>query len=980
MNLYTMTPFCLQINYSLNRSLNSCSYPLLFLVFVFTLLNYISVNGQSAGPLNTLVVDSAFAHTLNSTWKPIEKSFVILDSTLSQPTTWQEFKNLDSNASFRKVNKYKIPLQLNQSSWVKMKIKNPLSTTLNLAMYVKNSQAEVFIRGQDKFEKQFAGEFYPKSTWNTKTYFKGLSDPYIIDFQLKPYELKEITIKLSSFIKIKETSIHLTKNEYAYKELSSDYLARNLIQGFCLGMLSIMLFYNLFTFFASKRDYNYLLNSLYILCLVIWFFTTSQLARLTFFAEHPLLTEFITISSGVGIGVFYVVFCRAIIGKGNIPRFLNRLINYFLYMEIASVFLINILTWLFIFFNFSNMIFIRSIFPPTGLLGVFVSMLFIFYMFKIGSKLSNVLAVSSCFVLLAASLAIFGDLIFLIGNASDSLKTTNSPYSLIIEFAFIVQILLFGYATGIREKELEKEKVRLEELNIIKSQFFTDISHEIRTPLSLVLGPIKQLMSQLKDKTHRALLETSYKSGNRMLVLINQILDLSKIEANSMPMNITHINIVELFNNCLSMFNSRANQRNIKLTINSSSPEIYVYVDRDKMEKIAFNLISNAVKFNRENGAVKISVVEELDDLQIVITDEGVGMAKNELGKIFNRFYQVNASGVNSHSGSGIGLALVKELVELHHGNIEVQSQTNVGTTFSFRLKKGKAHFANVRTNLKKLPEKWVDETIVEGVPSGHIATPIFVNAEAPIVLIIEDHRELHDYIKGLLSKHYQVLSTFDGSKGIEKAIQVIPDLIVSDVMMPEKDGLEVCTTLKTDERTSHIPIILLTAKAEIEAKIVGLETGADEYLAKPFDHQELLIRIKNLLHQRSVLREKFKNELHFVPDEIAFNQTDKRFARRILQVVNTNLSNETFGVDELASEMAMSRTQLNRKLRDLLDQSTNKFIQSCRLNSAVELLKIPGNTVSQVAYATGFSSDAYFVKCFKDYFGSTPGAYFDQK
>ncbi|GAB1856865.1 hypothetical protein MHTCC0001_17010 [Flavobacteriaceae bacterium MHTCC 0001] len=973
------------LNFSIRiKSRYKCPCYNLFKLLLFSLLlvlnSFSTTNAQNDLSAKILVIDSVYAQSLSTTWKPIEKSFFILDSTLTPPSTFKEFKNLNENSLFRQINNNRISLQLNQSSWVKMNIKNESLITLDLVISIKSSQSDIFIIADDEIQQKYAGDFYPRSLWNTETTFQHLYNPYIVSIHLKPNEKKDVIVKLGPFIKIKETNIQLTQKAHAYKNLSFQYLNRNLIQGFCMGMLCIMLIYNLLTFFASERDYIYLLNSLYTFSLVGWFFTTSELDRLIFIAEYPLATELVRVTSGVGIGVFYVLYSQAVIGKQNIPEYLNKLIKYFLYMEIISVFAINALTCLFMWFNISNMILIRSIFPPTGLLAIVVSVLFIIHMFKLGTKLSNVLAISSCFVLLAAVLAVFGDFIFLMGDSSNSLKTTNSYYALIIEFAFIIQIILFGFASGIRAKELEKEKVQLEEINSIKSQFFTNISHEIRTPLTLVMSPLKQVISELKNKTHSTLLETSYKSANRMLNLINQILDLSKLEAKSMQLNISSINIAALFKESLAMFNSSGDQRNIKLLFKSSSPEIMVYGDQDKMRKIALNLISNAIKFNKENGTVAIHIEEHTDVVKIIVRDEGIGIEKKELEHIFNRFYQVDTLSLNSNSSSGIGLALVKELVELHHGTLTVESELNKGTVFTFWLKKGTSHFKGIPISKNKLSEKSAAKTSLQNITIEKTPISNITNSELPIILVIEDHYELLNYIKTLLSAHYQVLSAYNGAMGIDKAIKVVPDLIVSDVMMPDKSGIVVCNTLKNDERTSHIPIILLTAKVDIEAKIEGLGMGADDYIAKPFDHQELRIRIKNLLDQRFVLRQKFKNELQFVPDDISTNNTDKVFVQKLLKVVHTNLSSESFGVNELALEMAMSRTQLNRKLRDLLDLSTNKFIQSCRLNKALELLKKQGSNVSQVAHVTGFSSDAYFIKCFKEHFGSTPGKYFSQK
>ncbi|MEK9136739.1 MAG: ATP-binding protein, partial [Bacteroidota bacterium] len=519
------------------------------------------------------------------------------------------------------------------------------------------------------------------------------------------------------------------------------------------------------------------------------------------------------------------------------------------------------------------------------------------------------------------------------------------------------------------------------------------------------------------------------RNAQRLLRLINQLLDLSKLEGGAMKLRASPGNIVPFVKGLASSFESSADMRRVAVSIHADRDEIEVYFDKDKMEKILTNLLSNAFKFTAERGEVRVSIMRHPErserslrakskDVQgmehastpsrldndgtalsmtrngfvtISIADTGIGIPADELPRVFDRFYQVDSSQTREHEGSGIGLALTKELVELHHGSISVTSEVGKGTEFTVRLPLGMEHLKPDEIVVTEEDKKQVMSAPFVGaiprLPGGQGESPLRVEAgesrtdkSLPIVLIVEDNADVRAYMREYLVSGYDVQEAHDGAEGIEKAREIIPDLIISDVMMPKKDGYELCKTLKLDEKTSHIPIILLTAKAGTENKIEGLETGADDYLTKPFDAKELLVRVKNLIDLRRKLRERFSVGQVLKPGEIAVTSLDDQFLQKAMAIVEKQMCNEDFSVDDFAREVGMSRSQLHRKLTALTNQSAGDFIRYMRLQRAKDLLKQNAGTVSEIAYQVGFNSVAYFTKCFREQFGVVPSEIRNQK
>ena len=525
------------------------------------------------------------------------------------------------------------------------------------------------------------------------------------------------------------------------------------------------------------------------------------------------------------------------------------------------------------------------------------------------------------------------------------------------------------------------EAKKLHEVDEMKSTFFANISHEFRTPLTLILGPVKEFINNEKDTKKKEELSIIYKSADRLNGLVNQLLDLSTLEAGKMKLETTSEDVIPLLKGLVLSFASLAERKKIQLNFNSNLSELEVYLDRDKIEKIMSNLLSNAFKFTPEGGTINVDVNKSELNVEIIIYDNGIGISEDRLGNIFNRFYQVDGSRNREHEGTGIGLALTKELVELHKGTIEVVSGEGKGTTFTIKLPLGKDHLKPGEVcEEKKEKEKIIspDSDLIpdEEKQGEKIDIAIYTDKEKPLLLIVEDNADVRNYIKGYLGKEYRLLEAKDGEDGLNKAFEHIPDLIVSDVMMPKLDGFQFCENIKTDERTSHIPLILLTAKASGQDKIEGLETGADDYIMKPFDAKELKVRVKNLIDQRKKIIYHYKSQGSFEISNLNITSKDKKFITKAIEIINNHISDENFDVNTFAKEIGLSRVQLHRKLVALIGHSPGDVIRLVRLTKAAKLIQSKFGNISEIALEVGFNNPANFAKAFRIQFGTSPSEY----
>jgi signal transduction histidine kinase/ligand-binding sensor domain-containing protein/DNA-binding response OmpR family regulator len=536
-----------------------------------------------------------------------------------------------------------------------------------------------------------------------------------------------------------------------------------------------------------------------------------------------------------------------------------------------------------------------------------------------------------------------------------------------------------------QELILEQEQTeKLQEIDQMKSRFFANISHEFRTPLTLILGPSENIIRKTTDDDTKKQVGSIKRNADRLLGLINQLLDLSKLESGELKVKASAGNIVSFVKGITMSFESFAERKDITLKVQITNEEIVTYFDKDKMVKILTNLLSNAFKFTAEGGEIIVSIKEvDMNSVVIRVKDTGIGISKEEIPMLFDRFYQVDSSQTRENEGTGIGLAHTKELVELHHGKISVDSKEREWTEFTVELPLGREHLNN--DEIVKLIEPMVKETIIDEEeylsPTTGIQSEISDNIvdDKTIILVVEDNADVREYIKDSLGEEHQIEEAMNGEQGLRKAEEIIPDLIISDIMMPKMDGNELTRLLKNNEKTSHIPVILLTAKSEKESKIEGLETGADDYLTKPFDTLELLVRIKNLIEQRKKLQDKFRKELTINPSDITVTSIDEQLLQRAIDAVENNISDSDFDTSMIAKEVGVSRMLLHTKLKALTGQSTGEFIRTLRLKRAAQLLQQGSGNVTQVAYDVGFQSLSYFAKTFRKQFGQSPSHYTSQ-
>lgn len=532
-----------------------------------------------------------------------------------------------------------------------------------------------------------------------------------------------------------------------------------------------------------------------------------------------------------------------------------------------------------------------------------------------------------------------------------------------------------------RTAEVTRQAEKLKEMDRTKSHFYANISHEFRTPLTLILGPLEEELKK-RPQAERGQLNLVKRSAGRLLELVNQLLDLSKLDAGKMELRVGPHKLTEFLSVLAASFESWAEHKNIQFIKNIYVSEETVWYDQDKVEKIITNLLANAFKFTPSGGTVLLDVASRSskgnETLIVTIADTGNGIPREEQEQIFSPFYQIRQGYEGQESGTGLGLSLVKELAHLHHGEVALKSAVNEGTTFVITLPVNKPMFATEQLDAASsksqliTPENF-EEIFSEELDSTESENP---NEEKDTVVVVEDNPDLRSFITSVLESDYRVFGARNGEEGIDLALQKIPSLVLTDLMMPKLDGMRVTERLKTDERTSHIPVILLTAKHESRARINGFQLGADDYLTKPFSSEELLVRIANLINQRKRLSILFRERTLVTPTPTQEISLDDKFLLKVREIVEDQLADTNLSVDRLADSMFMSRTQLLRKLKALTGLSPNEFIKDIRLKRAADMIRQRSDSITQIGYRVGFNDQSYFTKCFKKQFGVTPTEY----
>lgn len=522
-------------------------------------------------------------------------------------------------------------------------------------------------------------------------------------------------------------------------------------------------------------------------------------------------------------------------------------------------------------------------------------------------------------------------------------------------------------------QEERYQKSQLQELDKLKSRFFANISHEFRTPLTLILGPAENIWNTTNAPAVKQQVDLIRRNARRVLRLVNQLLDLAKIESGKMELASKKGDLVSFVKRITSTFKELAASKHIDLSFRAEANILPTNFDSDKIEKILVNLLSNAFKFTPENGKIELSLTKDSpSSLCLDVKDNGIGISAEHLPHIFERFYQAKSDDYSTTQPStGIGLALSKELAELHGGSLGVHSRAGEETVFQLRIPYDPGSPTQSQDHFSKFSTSEGEYAFSKD------ASESFPDSSLPILLLIEDNADIRLYVRTCLEDQYQLLEAKNGIEGLEIAKKQIPDLIITDVMMPLKDGFALTREIKQNETTDHIPIIILTGKSSQESKLEGLGTDADDYLTKPFDAEELKLRIKNLLNNRKRLQERFSKQVLWgrASDSDPILQ-EEDFLQKAIQLIETQLGNEDLSIEEFAEQLHLSRTQLFRKLKALTDQSPSRFIRSVRLRHAKELIQSGRLTIAEISYAVGFGSPTYFNRCFKEEFGKVPGAF----
>ena len=554
------------------------------------------------------------------------------------------------------------------------------------------------------------------------------------------------------------------------------------------------------------------------------------------------------------------------------------------------------------------------------------------------------------------------------GKVDTYLVQYNHQKMYIVLFSIIL-LLLIGIMVYIYRTILMKRRIE-EEANKAKLQFFTNISHELRTPLTLIADPVNYIIHDDNlNSQQRSMLQIVQRNVLVLTQLVSEILDFRKVQNGKMELRLSDFNLSESMKQWIKLFSASAQKKHIAISMNAPDA-VMLRADQDKIERICYNLLSNALKYTSEGGEISLMAKEEGGRVMISVADNGCGISSDELPYIFDRFYQAK----NAGRGTGIGLAIVKAFTELHHGEVSATSVEGKGSTFTIHIPvRQKGEVTNQPT--EKI-EQLVEPSSAEEVPNQarHIDELIQpYQTDKPEVLIIDDNIDIRTYLRSVLSEKYNVSEAADGKVGLELARKIVPDIVLSDIMMPVMDGLAFCQQLKTDKAISHIPVILLTARSLDEQRAEGYEHGADAYLSKPFSLRLLLSRIDNLIESRKKLNQTWSKGVE--DDEIGniSNEIDKSFLKQLRKIIQENLANSDLSVEQIGDEIGLSRVQLYRKVKALTGYSPVEIVRKARLTRARHLLQTTERTVSEVAYAVGFSTPSYFSKCYKDEFGENP-------
>lgn len=852
----------------------------------------------------------------------------------------KQFKPFNDSTS-EKFSIHEMPKKL----YLKGKIKNTTKDTIKLILTTSRSQkTEVIVWSDKEVYKKNIGDFLKKEETFSNEVRNSLS------FILFPKEEKQILLITDIYLPDDVISKITLYSEDKFDAMLLNFYKTNhtITSWFALlsGGLFLLFFYNIFMYIKTKQK-TYLYYSSYLL------FTFLNLCLIIDRIQYNLIGDFLDYYSLIQEAtytfsfIFYTLFVRSMLI--NTSKSIKRIFIIYLSFMFAYLFYI----------------FIASIY---NLLNITLIDIVVAFLFRIISLAFSVVILLQLlknynqqyikYIFIGSLILTLSYLLHVAFNIINGPKLVNHFYNLI---GALLEILFFTYALHIKTLNIEKEKIQIQNLSEVKAKFFANISHEFRTPLTLIKSPLQILQLKKVSDSDSKQLDMIDKNANRMLELVDQLLELSKIDSGNLKLLLKKGNIGAFLSTIIEAFELLANERQLNFKKSIHKIKENNYFDKDVLEKIVSNLLTNAIKYTPEKGTVEIITKQEKNILTLAIINETINLKEDDIKKMFDYFYQKDSSA----SGFGIGLTLVKELIDLYEGTIDT------------KLISKKLHFKiTIPLSIENLNAVMVPETI----QNQKIEFIELENNELPLLLIVDDNSEIRLILKEIFTDEFKIIEAENGFEGLKIAQKEIPDCIISDVMMPKMDGFEFTKAIKTNELTSFIPIILLTAKTSDATHLEGLKSTADAFLTKPFNHEIVKATANQLIAERKKLHKRYSQELILRPVDIIINSVDEKFIEKLQNILDKNLSNSEYTAENFAVEIGMSRMQLHRKLKSLLGVSSTEFLRNERLKVGAELLKKGNGTISEIAYSIGFSDVSYFSKCFKEIYQCTPTEYIEKQ
>jgi len=897
----------------------------------------------------------------------------------------------NSPLKFKALNDWTTEFQPQKTYWSKFQIRHNLpaqqSTTDWVLKYsLTFTDLDVYLEDEEGVVQTFKSGFFTPLTART---FAPNIKANVVKFSLLPNKSYTVYTRMAcdrSAIP-PEFTLSITSAEKYLTDLSNHKERNALYFGFVL----MMLIYNLFLYVFAK-DKAFIFYTVYLLGLLVFvIYNSGSLADWVtpgLFPNNPKLIHFFKLFFYLGM-IGYWTFVRAFM---NLSKVLPTWDRIFKWLSISAIPAMFFDAYLMASTNFSYNISdrISLSFAVLFCLSIFASAIPLiktkdkkayFIVFGIITMGSGILLT----IFSRLQSIDFSTLSLRIGSIFEIMAfSLGLAYRRLLEERERQQAHFQLIKTKLIQEQEQKEADRLKELDNLKSRLYTNITHEFRTPLTVIMGINDRITNNHKAK------DLIHRNSKNLLRLINQMLDLAKAEEGKLQLDLIQKDIVNYVRYLTESFLSAVETKNIKLTFYTEKESLIIKYDEAKIQHIIQNLLSNAIKFTPDYGKIIIHVktieIKKKSFLQIKVKDSGIGIAKEEIPHIFDRFYQSDNTSTRKVGGTGIGLALTKELVNLMNGTIIVDSQLDKGSEFIIQLPYEEELSSEITHDAIDLEPKIVAIPLAVSGPQKN--NPVTLEAtnvtqtihletdNKPLLLIVEDNEDVLTYIQLCLIENYRIKVARNGKEGIEKAFKLIPDIIISDVMMPKKDGFEVTQTLKQDKKTSHIPIILLTAKATQQNKLKGLKYGADAYLMKPFDKEELLIRLEKLVELRNRLQQYYASGDFLEKEKNSkIDNPERVFLKEIYQVISTHLMENDFSVPQIAQAMKMSQVQVYRKLKALTGKTPTQYIRAIRMEKAMTLLKTTNLNISEIAYDLGFSDPNYFSRTFQQVYGQTPSS-----